>query len=488
MLVRLFYTILEASMKSSLLIGVILLVKNIFREKIGVRGQNILWFLLIIRLTLSNVNLRCFNIFSKINPYNIILKPNYVITKSQIFKWFNDGLNHQNINLHKFSSNFSLKYFLPSIWILGILILGLYFILSNIKYGHLVNISKIPVEGHIKQILFKCTKKLSIKTSLQSYKSSFVYSPCLYGFFNPCILLPDDIEEKIHIDDLKYVIAHELAHYKRKDILIYMIIYILQIIYWFNPIVWYGLCKMKNDCEIACDALALSSFEEDEKENYGLCIINLLEKNRAKPYRIITTEFINKKRYLKRRIIMIKKFKEGSYKLSLVTILLFMLMSGVFLSNGNMKVSADDYSSSTPVINKEDIQLIEMIWPVPNSKRISAPFGKRVHPVTKMERNHTGIDIPGKEGEIIIAAADGKVVFSEFDEGYGKTIIIDHGNDLATVYAHCSELLVKENEEITSGTAIGKIGMTGASTGPHLHFEVRKDGEAVEPLDYFKNN
>lgn len=485
-LIRLFYTVLESSIKSSLLIGVILLVKKIFREKIGARGQCFLWFLLIIRLTLSNINLRLFNILSKINPYNAILKPNYTITKSEIIKWLNNGLTQQN--LYNFSSNFSIEYLLPSIWILGILILILYFIVSNIKYRRLIKLSKTSVEGYIKQILIESHRKLNIKVSLKAYKSPFVYSPCLYGLFNPCILLPDDIEEKIDIDDLKYVITHELAHYKRKDIFLYNFIYILQIVYWFNPIIWYGLYRMKNDCEIACDALALSSFKEDEKEDYGLCIINLLERSKTKSCKIITTEFINKKKDLKRRIIMIKKFRKGSYKLSFVTILVFMLMTGVFLNNGNIKAVADDNSNNSTVINVGDIQSIEMIWPVPDYTKISTPFGKRVHPVTKMEKVHTGIDIPGKEGEIIIAAADGKVVFSEYEGGYGKTIIIDHGNNLATVYAHCSELLVEENDEITSGTAIAKVGMTGASTGPHLHFEVRKNGEAVDPSDYFKNN
>ncbi|WP_353095378.1 M23/M56 family metallopeptidase [Tissierella praeacuta] len=485
-LTKLFYTILESSIKSSLLIGIILLVKKIFREKIGAKGQCLLWFLLIIRLTLSNMNLRLFNIFSKINPYNAILKPDYTITKSEIIKWLNNGLSQQS--LLRISSNFSIKYLFPSIWILGILILTLNFIVSNIKYGYLIKLSQTSVEEYIEQILIESQRKLNIRISLKAYKSPFVYSPCLYGLFNPCILLPYDIEKKIDIDNLRYVISHELAHYKRKDIFLYTFIYILQIVYWFNPIIWYGLYRMKNDCEIACDALALSSFKEDEKEDYGLCIINLLERSKTKSYKIVTTEFINKKKDLKRRIIMIKKFKEGSYKLSFVTILVFMLMTSIFLSNGNIKAVADNSLNNSIVTNMEDIQLLEMIWPVPNYTKISAPFGKRVHPVTKMEKVHTGIDIPGEEGEIIIAAADGKVVFSQYEGGYGKTIIIDHGNNLATVYAHCSELLVEENDEITFGTAIAKVGSTGASTGPHLHFEVRKDGEAVEPLDYFKNN
>lgn len=483
-LVKIFHIILEVSIKSSLLVGAILVAKNIFEKKIGAKSQYFLWFLLIIRLTLPNINLKFFNMFSKINLYNTILRPSYIITKSEIINWFNNGLIQQNFNFYKGSSGFSLKYLLPGIWILGMLILILRLIISNIKYRHLINASKTSVGEDIKQILSEGQKRLNINVSLKAYESAFVYSPCLYGFFKPYILLPDDIKEKIDIEDLKYVIAHELAHYKRKDILIYMLIYILQIVYWFNPIIWYGLFRMKNDCEIACDALALSSFEKDEKENYGLCIIGLLEESKPKSTRIITTEFINTKEYLKRRIIMIKKFKKGSYKISFITILLFILITGIFLNNGNIEAVADDYSDKTIFVNKEDTDFEVMVWPVPDFTNISRNFGKRVHPITKEEKMHTGIDIPGKAGIDIIATAGGKIVLAEFDAGYGKTVIIDHGNGLATLYAHCSELLVKEGEEVTSGTVIGKIGTTGSSTAPHLHFEVRKDGEAVQPLDY----
>lgn len=500
MYVKLFYMVLEISIKSSVLIGAILLIKNIFGEKLGAKNQYFLWFLLIIRLILPNINLKFFNIFSKINPYNDILGPNYIMTKAEVISWLNNELSQQDFNVYNNFTLFSLNHLLPTIWLLGMLILILYLIISNIKYRHLINNSKKYVGKDIKQILSEGQKRLNIDVQLKAYKSSFVYSPCLYGFFKPYILLPKNIEEKIDIEELKYVIAHELAHYKRKDIFIYMLIYILQIIYWFNPIIWYGLFTMKSDCEIACDALTLSYFGKDEKENYGLCIIHLLEENKPKLNTIITTKFINTKKTIKRRIIMIKNFKKGSYKVSFIAILLFTLMVGIFLNNRNIEVVADNYldNSNNEVAgdnylddmedaNKEEIVSEDMLWPTPGFTDILAPFGNRVHPSLKVEKMHTGIDIPGKDGGTIIAASGGKVVLAELYPGYGETIIIDHGDGLATLYAHCSELLVKEDDEVTSGTAIAKIGKTGMSSGPHLHFEVRKDEKAVDPLDYVNN-
>lgn len=134
MYVRLFCIVLEISIKSSVLIGAILLIKNIFGEKMGAKNQYFLWFLLIIRLILPNINLKFFNIFSKINPYNNILRPNYIITKVEVISWFNNVFSQQDFNTYNNFTLFSLNHLLPNIWLLGMLILILYLIISNIKY------------------------------------------------------------------------------------------------------------------------------------------------------------------------------------------------------------------------------------------------------------------------------------------------------------------------------------------------------------------
>lgn len=127
-------------------------------------------------------------------------------------------------------------------------------------------------------------------------------------------------------------------------------------------------------------------------------------------------------------------------------------------------------------------------WPVRGNYRISSYFGYRIHPIWRDRRLHTGIDIPAKTGTDVIAAEDGIVIFSGSRGGYGRTIIINHGGGISTLYAHNSSLVVSAGKEVKKGDVIAKIGSTGTSTGAHLHFEVRKNGTPVDPLSWFRVN
>lgn len=124
----------------------------------------------------------------------------------------------------------------------------------------------------------------------------------------------------------------------------------------------------------------------------------------------------------------------------------------------------------------------KMIWPV--QARISSQFGWRMHPILRKRKFHSGIDLAAPSGTSVKAADTGKVIISGWNGGYGNFIAIDHGNGISTAYAHNSRLLVKEGDMVLKGQEIAKSGSTGLSTGPHLHFEVRKNGAPVDPLTY----
>lgn len=118
---------------------------------------------------------------------------------------------------------------------------------------------------------------------------------------------------------------------------------------------------------------------------------------------------------------------------------------------------------------------------MPVEGRLTSGFGMRIHPILGEERMHSGIDLAAPEGTSIKAAADGRVAFSGWVKGYGNLVEIDHGDGLITRYGHNSENLVETGQEIKAGQVLGKVGSTGQSTGPHLHFEVRRSGQAVDP-------
>ncbi len=123
-------------------------------------------------------------------------------------------------------------------------------------------------------------------------------------------------------------------------------------------------------------------------------------------------------------------------------------------------------------------------WPVPGSHRITSQYGERIHPVYKTRKFHSGIDIGAGYGLDIVAAADGKVTLATTNGGYGKCVVINHGSGITTLYGHCSSMLVSAGDTVTKGQVIAKVGSTGVSTGPHLHFEVRINGATTNPLNY----
>ncbi|MEM9451156.1 MAG: peptidoglycan DD-metalloendopeptidase family protein [Cyanobacteria bacterium P01_E01_bin.6] len=120
----------------------------------------------------------------------------------------------------------------------------------------------------------------------------------------------------------------------------------------------------------------------------------------------------------------------------------------------------------------------------PTNGRITSGFGNRVHPILGYRRFHSGIDFGASYGTTIRAADSGQVIFAGWYGGYGRAVVINHGNGLTTLYAHASRLLVSEGTNVQQGQAIAAVGSSGLSTGPHLHFEVRRNGSPINPRDF----
>ncbi|MGH8002247.1 MAG: murein hydrolase activator EnvC family protein [Brasilonema sp.] len=124
------------------------------------------------------------------------------------------------------------------------------------------------------------------------------------------------------------------------------------------------------------------------------------------------------------------------------------------------------------------------LFAYPTNASTSSTFGWRMHPIVGERRFHTGLDFAANYGSTIRAAETGTVIFAGWYGGYGKAVIIHHGNGMTTLYAHTSELYVSEGQTVKRGQPVAAVGSTGLSTGPHLHFEVRRHGTPVDPMNY----
>ena len=124
------------------------------------------------------------------------------------------------------------------------------------------------------------------------------------------------------------------------------------------------------------------------------------------------------------------------------------------------------------------------LWPTPGYSKITSDYGMRVHPILGTKKLHTGIDIGAPSGTSIVSGDAGVVIHAGWLGAYGNAVVVDHGGGLSTLYGHMSSIAVREGQQVTAGQKLGGVGSTGLSTGPHLHFEVRVNGDPVSPWGY----
>lgn len=128
----------------------------------------------------------------------------------------------------------------------------------------------------------------------------------------------------------------------------------------------------------------------------------------------------------------------------------------------------------------------QFLWPTPGYTTITSPFGTRFHPILHVYRTHNGVDIGAPTGANVVAVNSGVVTTSSYLGSYGNAVIIDHGGGVSTIYAHGSQLIAKVGDRVERGQVVMKVGSTGLSTGPHLHFGVTVNGKYVDPMPYLR--
>ncbi len=348
--------LIRSSAMAVVLVCIILLLKAVFKNKLGARWHYYIWFLLLIRLFIPfspESPISIFNLFSMVeenivvpeliggndvkSPANLV-KPNKTYLLPDVgssLKESRDVTLSRIPAMNRNTAEASKPEPLYLVWLIGASALGLYFVIFNVHFRLKVRKGETIADKDLIQLLESCKSVMRIHTNLTLVKTSEVQTPALFGIIRPKLLLPVDINKKLKHEELRYVILHELAHFKRKDVTVNWLMGLLQVMHWFNPFIWFAFYRMRHDCEIACDALVLSYITPEEHKKYGRTIINILERILKPVYLPGVVGIVESKSQIKRRIAMIAKFRKNPLKGSILAVIIFIAVGCSALTSSN---------------------------------------------------------------------------------------------------------------------------------------------------------
>lgn len=343
-MVNLMNTFFIMSVKGCIVLALIILIKAVFKNKLRASFQYYIWIILIIRLIAPLGIESSFSVFNIFNPI-AQQKINYDNSKLKSDELHNLVIKDKTneVNLKRNKSKLGFENVLVYAWIAGILALSIYTLIGIIKVKTIKRTSKEI--SKFDEVLSECVQILQVRKNIKLKYTNKVSSPCIYGIINPVIFIPLNLVNSVSKSDFKYIIIHELCHLKRKDVIIKWIETVLNIIYWFNPIIRYGFYKMNQDCEISCDEFVIKYLGNGENLKYGSTIIKILENQCSGDRLIGTTSMLENNSGIKKRIMMISKCKgEVTMKKLILGVFVIIVAAAIGLTNGISKTKVNSSS------------------------------------------------------------------------------------------------------------------------------------------------
>lgn len=318
------------------IIGIFLLMKRILKNSLSSRMQYNLWFLLLGLLAVPFLPFR----FFKLSELFAWLKNLSLIPTAKTKDTVGQTLQTNIADTQNWMEDFTLSvnretpsiigYLLLALWISGIIAMLILVIRSALRL-RILKKSALPLQSQKVQRLYdRCLSDTGITKNIPIYSTAYLKSPVIVGFWKPCIYLPIHLISDDNETDIRYMLLHELQHYKHKDGITNHLMNLAGIVYWFNPLVWYTLKEMRSDQEIACDTSVLKLLESEDYVAYGNTLINFAEKISLTPFPFASGISGNMKQ-MKRRILNIVSYERPNLPKNLKSITAFLLISVLLL-------------------------------------------------------------------------------------------------------------------------------------------------------------
>jgi len=402
-----FEWLLRSTVQASVLICLILLIQILLAGKLGVRWRHAFWLVLLIRMVTPwapQSRISIFNLIPQPVPFSRAEYAQVELmdetsrsavtndTRSVSITTEPQGTPKTPIETTTASKEepsglkppfFDVANLLPAIWLAGVAVLAVYVCANNFALLRIVRRERLLTEQKILDLLEDCKAEMGIRTILGVVPTDKVKSASLFGFVRPRLLLPRGMIESLSRQELRYVFLHELAHLKRHDIYLGWLTSLLQVLHWFNPLVWLAFYRMRVDRELACDYLVLARLtsgglactQADESKNYGRTIVSLLERF-SHPRRLPSMAgILETKSQLKRRITMIAQFKKNSYRWSPLAVALIIILGCVSLPDAK-RMKASESATSKPA-HQPNFRKLRIPNRIPYDAQLS-PDGKSI--------------------------------------------------------------------------------------------------------------
>ena len=474
MLESLFINILSMSTIASVVFLIILCARKLIKNKVNIKNSALLWVIFIIVLIIP------LNFQSKLSIKNFLdTKDSFILTESKEFN-DNDTVTKEDNSIvvtNDTLQNNTTEIF-ASIWFV---VAGIFIVTDIFIYRSLKNKNSCEISENILKIFNECKNELNIQNNIKLVVQEKVNMPSLYGILNSQILLT---KETFNLSENEFncIILHELNHYKSKHHILYLLFGIIEKIHWFNPVIKLAFKTIKQDLEIITDRNVLNA--NVTVKEYCKTILKIAEMCSLQEAKM--PSICSDKKEIERRIIQMKNnYIKSSIFIIVATILIVSVLTISLASDKVSNATTENDKIISEIfyeIESEEniIPKVEYIVPVEYT-RVSSTFGTRVHPITKEEITHTGIDLVAEEGTKVKAAADGIVETAEYDVDKGNYIEVRHIDGSISGYHHGEKILVEVGDNVKQGDEIMTVGKTGKATGAHLHFEVKNNsGEYMD--------
>lgn len=344
--VALFKWIVCSSVMASILIVLLVSLKFVLKNKLRASWHHAIWILVVLKLLIPfgpESQLSIYNIFNLTDnritaeSYNVIntisTATNNIAKSTPIPVNFNSHKITYAKNVPSRDDSVYLSVFGLIIWIIGAIAVLVYLIRNNSRIIHKIKIGEVIQNKQLNEYLHECTNKLHIKRKIIPRSVSGLNTPALYGINGQTLLIPESMLNEKSFWILRYSIYHELAHHKRKDIQFNVFVSFLLVIHWFNPIVWFGFNKMRQDSELACDELALSCIRPQEHKNYGLALLEVAKRQSKSLSFANAVCFLNSSSNLKRRLSLIASYSTKKYNSKFIVGFMFLALCIIALTN-----------------------------------------------------------------------------------------------------------------------------------------------------------